>query len=192
MMNLNNLFPVRRRHNSEPDVFRDLRSEVGRVFDDFNRIFPTSGSLDLNESERYFTQPRIDIRENDKSIDIVVDVPGVSESDIDVQLEGNKLTIKGERSEEKKEDSTDYKVVERSYGSFMRSITLPFDADPDKVDGKLDSGVLTLSIDKPEELEGKVKTVKISASQSNDNADKTPGADDSSSSKTTTEGAQTA
>lgn len=161
-MNLNNLFPVLRPRTSSPDVFHDLRSEVSRVFDDFNRTFPMSEGLDLSKSDR-FIQPKIDVRETDKSIDVVVDVPGVRESDIDVQLDGSTLIIKGERSDEKKRDTEEYKVTERSYGSFMRSITLPFEADSEKVDGKLEAGVLTLSIEKPEGATSKVKTVKISS-----------------------------
>jgi len=186
-MNLNNLFPVLRTHESEPDVFRDLRQEVSRVFDDFNRIFPATENLDLSNAERYFIQPKIDVKETDKSIDIVVDVPGVKESDLDVQLDGKTLTIKGERSNEKRsnekrseqkasdksqQDSDNYKVVERSYGSFMRTITLPFEADSTSVEGKLDSGVLTLTIEKPEEVVNKVKTVKITTTESADAAEK--------------------
>jgi len=171
-MNLTNLFPALRPHKNDPDVFRDLRSEVSRVFDDFNRVFPMSENLELGNSRSDFIQPRIDVKETDKAIDIVVDVPGVKESDIDVQLDGKTLTIKGERSDEKKQDNNEYKVVERSYGSFMRTITLPFEADSDKVDGNLESGVLTLSIEKPAELADRVKTVKISTSENAGAAEK--------------------
>jgi HSP20 family protein len=171
-MNLNNLFPVLRPRKSDPDMLHDLRTEVSRVFDDFNRLFPMSDDLDLTKSGG-FIQPKVDVRETEKSIDVVVDVPGVRESDIDVQLDGCALIIKGERSDEKKQNDDEYKIVERSYGSFMRSITLPFEPDSDKVDGTLESGVLTLSIEKPEGATSKVKTVKISCAETSaDSANK--------------------
>jgi HSP20 family protein len=160
-MNLDHLFPTLRSRSTNPDVFRDLRSEVSRVFDDFNKVFPMSENLDLASGDNGYLRPKIDVKETDASIDIVVDVPGVSDSDLDVQVEGKTLILKGKRSTENREDNDEYKIVERSYGSFMRSITLPFEPDADDIDGKLDSGVLTLTIQKPKETVEKVKTVKI-------------------------------
>jgi len=126
-MNLDHLFPTLRSRSTNPDVFRDLRSEVSRVFDDFNKVFPMSENLDLASGDNGYLRPKIDVKETDASIDIVVDVPGVSDSDLDVQVEGKTLILKGKRSTENREDNDEYKIVERSYGSFMRSITLPFE-----------------------------------------------------------------
>ena len=162
-MNLDNLFPTLRSHSTNPDVFRDLRSEVSRVFDDFNRMFPLSGNVDLGATENAYLTPKIDVKETETSIDIVVDVPGVSDSDLEVQLDGRTLILKGKRSEENREDEDDYKIVERSFGSFMRSITLPFEPEAEAIDGKLDAGVLKLTIEKPKDVVEKVKTVKITS-----------------------------
>jgi HSP20 family protein len=76
-------------------------------------------------------------------------------------LSNGRLTIKGEKKQEKEEKKKDYHFVERSYGSFARSIGLPFEADPNKVQAKFDKGVLTVTVPKPPEVKAKEKKIPI-------------------------------
>ena len=89
------------------------------------------------------------------------ELPGVEEKDVEVMLSDGRLTIKGEKKQKKKEQKQDYYLHERSYGSFARSVTLPFDADPDKVKAKFANGVLTLTVPKPPEVKAKVKKIPV-------------------------------
>lgn len=143
------------------DVFRSLHKEVDRVFHDFHRGFgwpmPTGGALtsDIRLS------PRIDVSESDDVIEVSAELPGVDEKDIDVTLADGVLTIKGEKSADKEEKNKDYHLVERSYGSFQRSIRLPFDSDPGSVEARFDKGVLRVSLPKPPEIAPKAKKISV-------------------------------
>lgn len=135
--------------SSRQDPFRILRNEMDRLFDSFR--WPGYGSSDVS--------PRVDVCETDNEIDIDAELPGLDEKDIDVMLSGDLLTIRGEKKTEREEKKMNYHLTERSYGSFSRSIALPFDADPGKVSAKFDKGVLHISIPKP--AEAAAKTAKI-------------------------------
>ena len=76
--------------------------------------------------------PRIDVSETDTELKIEAELPGIDEKDVEVVLSDGRLTIKGEKKQEKEEKKKDYHMVERSYGSFARSIALPFEADPNR------------------------------------------------------------
>jgi len=86
-------------------------------------------------------------------------VPGVKPEEIDVQVSGNVLTLKGERKEEKKKEKASYIYQKRSFGSFTRSVTLPTEVDVDKAKAEFEHGVLTLTLPKSEIV--KPKTIKI-------------------------------
>lgn len=103
--------------------------------------------------------PALDMYETDDAIVVEATIPGVKPEEIDVQLAGNVLTIKGERKEEKKEKKAAYIYQERSYGSFCRSVTLPIEVDADKAQAEFKHGVLTLTIPKSEAV--KPKSIKI-------------------------------
>ncbi len=92
--------------------------------------------------------PSFDIKETADGYVFTADVPGVKESDLDINVSGNRLRISGKREEEKEEKSAQYYAYERSFGSFARSFTLPEGADTSKVNAELKDGVLTLSIGK--------------------------------------------
>jgi HSP20 family protein len=92
---------------------------------------------------------------------VTIEVPGVDEKDINVSLDGNQLVISGEKKEETKKDEKDWHVEERSYGSFYRSMSLPFKPEEGAVAAHLDKGVLHLNIKKPVEVAKSVKTIEI-------------------------------
>jgi HSP20 family protein len=106
--------------------------------------------------------PPTDISETDKALTVRLDVPGLSAEDLEVQLSGNTLTVRGERSEEQKEEKGETYRHERYTGSFARTITIPSYADADKADATYDKGVLTITLPKIEGVETKRVAVKNS------------------------------
>jgi HSP20 family protein len=123
------------------DPFVDLQREVNRVFDDVFRGF---GSR--SDDETAMAAPRIDIDESDQEIQISAELPGVPIEAVDVSVDGDVLTIRGEKRCERKDERAC--VSERYYGSFQRAIQLPFAPDPDQVQAHFDSGVLKISVPK--------------------------------------------
>ncbi len=145
---------------SEPDPFRALRKEMDSLFNDWAGGFKVAG---LPAEARF--QPSIDVSETDKEIRIVADLPGVSEKDVEVTLSGDVLTIKGEKKSEKDEKKEEkghtWHRVERSFGSFQRSMRMPADIDPAKVQAAFKDGVLTVTLPKPAELQKQTKKIEI-------------------------------
>ena len=127
------------------DPFLELHREVNRLFDDSLRgASQGSGSGAL-------MSPSIDVCETEDGLEISAELPGVAEDDIDLRLDGDMLTISGEKRQQRKDDQN--RFVERSYGSFTRSIQLPFTPDPDKVQADSDKGVLTIKLPRSVEQE---------------------------------------
>jgi HSP20 family protein len=139
----------------EDDPFGSLFSEVQRTFEDFSRRSPLAG---------FGTGTlKIDVAESKDAIDLTAELPGVDEKDVDVTLANGVLTIRGEKKTERDEKDKDknWHVVERSYGSFSRTISLPFDPDLAKVDAKFDKGVLCIHLPKPVEVARKQQKIEI-------------------------------
>lgn len=105
--------------------------------------------------------PRIDITEEDKDYVIRADMPGMDKKDIDVSVEGDTLTISGEKKEESKTSEGGYQHMERSYGSFSRSFALPDYVDKENVDASLKSGVLELRLKKTGEPKRNGKKIEV-------------------------------
>ena len=95
-------------------------------------------------------RPHVDVKETDKEIVLHADVPGVTEKDISVSIEDGLLTVSGKREATKKEENERYHRVERSYGSFSRSVALPDNVDPSQVTANFENGVLSVRVPKPE------------------------------------------
>src|SRR5580700_2505446 len=101
----------------------------------------------------------MDIYEDEHKIALKIEVPGIDEKDIDVRIEGNTLTVQGERKLEKEEKEENFRRVERYYGTFTRSFTLPGSVDPGQVSADYDNGVLKISL--PKKAEAKPKQIKV-------------------------------
>jgi HSP20 family protein len=137
------------------EPFRDLlnlQNQMSRVFQDFGR-----GSDELLTSGTFV--PAVDIYEDEHSIMLKLEVPGINEKDIDVKLENNTLTVRGERNFEKEEKEENFHRIERRYGAFARSFTLPNTVDPENVEASYDNGVLKIKLAK--RAEAKPKQIKI-------------------------------
>ncbi|RME93221.1 MAG: Hsp20/alpha crystallin family protein [Verrucomicrobia bacterium] len=153
--------PVRRAEVVDHPLAR-LHEELDRVFEDVFRGFGLPAwrpfwSAPVWEGFR----PSVDISENRKGYTIRVEVPGVEKEDLSVTVEDDTLVIAGEKKQEKEEDEGGYHCVERSYGAFRRLISLPADADQDKLEARFRNGVLTITIPKVEGARSAVREVTI-------------------------------
>jgi HSP20 family protein len=114
------------------------------MFDDFFRPMLSSAG----EGQGTMMAPKIDISETDNELRIRAELPGVSQDDVEVMLNDDMLTIRAEREIEQEEDREDYHLVEMSYGTFQRTLQLPYKVDPDQVQARFENGILTISIAK--------------------------------------------
>ncbi len=126
------------------ESFSELQREVDRVFDDFRPFRLSRGGFAM-------TAPRLDLSETDAEYLIEAELPGVDIKDVEVSLEGDVLTIKGEKKIDREDKTKDYHIVERAHGAFQRSIALPFAVDPKNVAAKFHDGVLRITAPKPAE-----------------------------------------
>jgi HSP20 family protein len=132
---------------------------------EFDRLFREAFSPAFGEGElstRTWVPP-VDIYENGDSLVLKAELPGINPDDVEIRVEDNTLYLKGERKFEKEVKEQNYHRVERSYGTFTRSFSLPNTIDADKVAASYKDGVLTLTMPKKEEA--KPKTIKISVSK---------------------------
>lgn len=130
------------------DPFRAMRREMETALRAFDQGAPSS-SIGAGV-------PAINVAETKDAFEVTAELPGVDEKDIKVSLDSNQLVISGEKKAESKRDEKDWHVEERSYGSFYRSMSLPFEPEDGAVEAHFDKGVLHLTIKKP------AKAVKIS------------------------------
>jgi HSP20 family protein len=124
------------------DPFLSLHREMNRLFDD------AFHSLGEEDREGGISIPRLDVHENEQELCITADLPGVSEADIDLRLDGDMLIIRGEKRQHKNREEGGYRLVERSSGSFQRGLRLPFEANPANVKADYENGVLTIHVPK--------------------------------------------
>lgn len=138
--------------------FETLRREVDRLFDDFGTEFwrsPFRRELDVGLA------PAVDIVEKDNAYEVTADLPGFDEKNIEVKLQNDSLSIKGERKSEKEEKKKDYHLTEREFGSFERRFTLPAGVDADKIEASLKKGVLTVTLPKKPEAQKPAKKIEV-------------------------------
>ena len=127
--------------------------------DQINRLFNESFDRSGEESSLTTWAPAVDIYETEHELVVKADLPEVDPKDLDIRVENNILTIRGERKFEKKVDEDNYLRVERSYGSFARSFTLANTVNSEAIKAEYQNGVLTLTIPKREEA--KPKQIKV-------------------------------
>jgi HSP20 family protein len=135
--------------------------EFSTLQDRMNRLFRESyneGGRDESLTASSFA-PAVDVYEDEHNVSLKIEVPGIDEKDIDIRLENNTLTVHGERKIEKEEKEENYRRVERQYGSFTRTFTLPTTVDAEKVSATYDKGVLKIAL--PKKAEAKPKQIKV-------------------------------
>jgi HSP20 family protein len=167
-MPITNLIPRKKDETSLP-VRRDqgevglldLRDQMNRLFDEFfDRPFGLSPFLREPAFMRGFA-PNMDVSETEKEVTISAELPGMEPEDINISLDHNILTVSGEKHAETEEKDKRYYRVERSYGSFSRSITLPEGVEEEKIDATFKRGVLKITLPKTAEAQKKSKKIAI-------------------------------
>jgi HSP20 family protein len=143
------------------DPFRNLSS----LQDQVNRLFESNFRGQTDESALTTWAPSVDIYETENELVLKADLPEVVEKDIDIHVENNMLTIRGERKFEQKVKEENYLRVERAYGSFSRSFSLPNTVDTEAIRAEYRNGVLTVVM--PKRAESKPKQVKITTAPGN-------------------------
>ena len=151
------------------DPFREFVT----IQDRMNRLFRDSFGPEGREEALTTTTfaPPVDVYEDEHNVTLKIEVPGIDEKDIDVRIENNTLTVHGERKFEKEEKEENYRRVERQYGSFTRTFTLPNTIDHDSVHADYDKGVLKVTLAK--KAEAKPKQIKVNVGSANQGSHKT-------------------
>lgn len=141
------------------DPFRELRG----LQDEMNRLFMTNFSRAGDESDlmRGAWSPQVDIFENKNEIVLEAELPGIKPDEVEISIENNVLTLHGERKFEKKDEGDNFHRVERSYGSFTRSFTLPPTVSSENANAEFENGLLRLTLAKREEA--KPRRIEIRA-----------------------------
>ena len=139
------------------EPFREFTTLQDRV----NRLFRESYGPEGREEALTTTNfaPPVDVYEDEHNVTLKIEVPGIDEKDIDVRIENNTLTVHGERKFEKEEKEENFRRVERQYGSFTRTFTLPTTVDAEKVQAHYDKGILKVAL--PKKAEAKPKQIKV-------------------------------
>jgi HSP20 family protein len=156
-MNLKSLIPIGR-DRSVASPFMSLQHEIDRLFEDFSRGFPTiagNGATAL--------MPSMDVTETDKEIEITAELPGLEEKDVQINIADNILTIRGEKKAEKEQKDKNYRLVERSYGSFERTLELPEGVNVDAIKANISKGLLKVTVPKPAPTQARKIEVKSAA-----------------------------
>jgi HSP20 family protein len=144
----------------------DPFQELNLITDRMNRLFQDSFGRATTREDALTTAsfvPPVDIYEDEQNITLKLEVPGIDQKDIDVRLENNTLTVRGERKFEKEEKEENFHRVERRYGSFYRAFTLPNTVDSDNVNAEYENGVLKIKLAK--KAEAKPKQIKVNVGQ---------------------------
>jgi HSP20 family protein len=139
-----------------------LHNEIDQIFDQFYHgfpLFPLRWPQERSKGGVIF--PQLNIVENKNAYTITVDVPGVEEKDIELTVQEGTLTIRGEKQTEKEDQDNQYHRVERSYGSFQRVLSLPADAEEDKIEAKFKNGVLTITVTKNTKMTSSGRKIAI-------------------------------
>jgi HSP20 family protein len=145
----------------ELEPFRAFKDQLDTNFEDW-----------FGRSMGGVLAPRIDVSETDKEVVVSAELPGVEEKDIEVTMSGDRLTIKGEKkSEHEEQQDQNGRVVhrmERSYGSFQRTMTMPYAVDPGQVSADFKDGVLKVRLPKPEDAQRRTEAHKIQIKRGNE------------------------
>jgi HSP20 family protein len=136
--------------------FEKMKWDMDRFWDSF-----LEGGLRRKTEEGGEWLPFLDVAETKNELVVKAEIPGMDPKDIDISLSDGVLTIKGEKRQEKEEKEADYHLVERSYGSFMRSVQLPKEVQSDKISASYKNGILRITLPKSEEAKKKEVKIKV-------------------------------
>lgn len=160
-MALPSILPFRRNQEVAPsaDPFLTLRREMDRLFDDAFRGFGLGSGFGL--SDRAAWGPSVDVQETDKGLEVIAELPGVNEKDVELNVTDGVLTIRGEKKTDRTDKGEGWHVMERSYGSFARSIALPKEVDEAKASAEFKNGVLHVTLPAAPEARRKAHRIQV-------------------------------
>ncbi len=171
------------RRQDEGDPFLPLRRQMSRLFDDFfSPMLPQLQGIVPPPTLDVVVSPRIEVSETDKEVRITAELPGIDPQNVEVSLDDDVLTIRGEKvqQEERDDQQRNYHLTERTYGTFARYLRLPFHVEPDSIQASFRDGVLTITIPKPEEVQQKVHRIPVEAAQSGNGSQQSAGSQSAS------------
>jgi HSP20 family protein len=149
------------------DPYRLLQQGLDTMLTEMTRgIGPAGGAGDL------LVEPRVNVEEDENGLRLTAELPGVTEDDVQVTLDGDLLVIAGEKKQEQERDQGNLRVVERSFGQFRRALRLPFQPEQDKVQARFKDGVLTVEIPKQAEQRQRTRQIPISREAGGDTSQK--------------------
>ncbi len=141
------------------DPFHDLMNLQDSLVRAFDTAYGRKGSTEKEHAPSAAFTPAVDVFEDKDGLQIYVELPGVEQKDIDVQVEGNTLTLRGERKLDRESERQGYRLVERSFGAFHRTFTLPETVDAEHVSAEAKDGVLKIRL--PKKAESKPRQIKV-------------------------------
>jgi HSP20 family protein len=167
-MNIRDLIPwsrggreVQVRQEGAQDPMLALQSDIDRVFGDFWRRFGLPIPGIGGDGVAGGLSARVDVRETDREVEVVAELPGLDETDVDVSVVEGMLTIRGQKRSEREEDKEGYVLRERSFGRIERMVPLPAGIDLDSAKATFKNGVLTVTIAKTPEAQAAVKRIPV-------------------------------
>lgn len=148
--------------------FMSLRKEMDQLFEDFfsRTMTPFGRAMEFDpfrpfEGAFRASAPAVDLVERQNEYVVTAELPGLDEKALEVKLSGDILSIRGRKEEEHKEERENYRLSERRFGSFQRSLRLPQDVDPEKIDAQFTKGVLRVTLPKSEDALKKQKKIEV-------------------------------
>lgn len=139
-----------------------FQDEMNKLFNDFfGEASLPSWWRGSDNGSAFSLSPALDVSENDKEFKITAEIPGMDIKDVQINIADGYVTIKGEKKQEQKEEREGYFRQERSYGSFQRVVALPDNANFDKADASMKSGVLTIAVPKKAGAQSKERKLEI-------------------------------
>ncbi|NLX18704.1 MAG: Hsp20/alpha crystallin family protein [Desulfobulbus sp.] len=150
------------------DPTLSIHRDIDRLFDQFFHGFgvPAFGRhREWPGIDSGMLKPKIDLAASDDEYLLTVEIPGVDEKDVSIDITGNTMTVRGEKRQEKEEKEKDYYRIERSYGSFQRVLSLPEDVDQDAIKAGFKNGILSVTMPRKAVQKGEVKQVTINTAE---------------------------
>lgn len=151
-------------------LFRDLRREIDRLFDDFNPFgwrgrsrSPTDTGAQHLARPDWAIAPAFDVSESEAAYEVTAELPGIDEKGIEIKLANHTLMIRGEKAEGKEEKNKDYYLSERRYGSFQRSFRIPESVDVGRIEASFAKGVLKVTLPKTADAQQAERKIEVKA-----------------------------
>lgn len=167
---MKNLVPWRRKEEqnlvarNRPDALEDLHQQMNRLLDAFFQGWSLPAPWRAGQGEPWFA-PGCEVAETDDEVKVRAELPGLNEKDVEVTLEDDQMTIRGEKKQEREEKKKNYHLAECSYGRFERVIPLPSSIDQAGIKARFKKGVLTVTLPKTEPAPGRARHIAIAAGE---------------------------